>query len=298
MRAIPEESWISQTQAEQTYSELKEKFSVLEERLARFNLGLPKNSRFATYRHTLERLSQFSTGGAVDLSRQDDDNIHDALLESEMFASSMAEATGMPEVVGWREVVLRTFADDREENTPGRDALFELFLAAQLRQAGFVVRLEEPDVTFELEDGTSIAIAAKRVKSADQVMKRIRKAGKQIEKCSRYGIAAIQPVWFSRQRTRASGMQGAFEILRSETQAYAVRKAGEFRKAVNAKKTIGLLLLSSRLVELDSAGPRAGLGIVLCYYLMNFCHIGDPRQRFLAQLNDGLERSSHLFVPQ
>lgn len=80
--------------------------------------------------------------------------------------------------------------DDRTESK-GRNAQFELYLAAVCQKAKLLpVGYDEPDVTCFVE-GTQFCIAAKRIKKIGQVRKRMKKAAKQIvdRKCK--GIIAL-----------------------------------------------------------------------------------------------------------
>lgn len=77
------------------------------------------------------------------------------------------------------------------ENSPGRDAQFELYLAAICQNAGLLpVDYEEPDVTCTVE-GTKFGIAAKRLKRLSQIKNRIRKAADQIKNANLPGIIAL-----------------------------------------------------------------------------------------------------------
>ena len=80
--------------------------------------------------------------------------------------------------------------DDRTESK-GRNAQFELYLAAVCQKAKLLpVGYDEPDVTCYV-DGTPFCIAAKRIKNKKQVGKRIKKAARQIVEQSRKGIIAL-----------------------------------------------------------------------------------------------------------
>lgn len=80
--------------------------------------------------------------------------------------------------------------EDRH-NSQGRDAQFELFVAAICQRAGLApVLREEPDVTCVV-DGTRFGIAAKRIKNVDNLPARIQDAADQIEKARLPGIIAL-----------------------------------------------------------------------------------------------------------
>lgn len=80
--------------------------------------------------------------------------------------------------------------EDRGESK-GRNAQFELFIAAVCQNAGLhPVRREEPDVTCHIE-GMKFGIAAKRVKNVDNLRKHIRKAAEQVEGTKLAGVIAL-----------------------------------------------------------------------------------------------------------
>ncbi len=80
--------------------------------------------------------------------------------------------------------------EDRGQSK-GRDAQFELFVAAICQKAGMLpLSREEPDVTCHA--GTiKFGIAAKRIKNENRLEKHIRKAADQIKKTGLPGIIAI-----------------------------------------------------------------------------------------------------------
>ena len=80
--------------------------------------------------------------------------------------------------------------DDRS-GSRGRDAQFELFVAAVCQSAGMVpIAREEPDVTCTVE-GVKFGIAAKRVKNVARIERHVRKAADQIEKAGLPGVIAL-----------------------------------------------------------------------------------------------------------
>jgi len=80
--------------------------------------------------------------------------------------------------------------EDRSQSK-GRDAQFELFVAAICQKAGMhPVSREEPDVTCHVGD-IKFGIAAKRFKNVTSVKKHVRKAADQIEKAGLPGIIAL-----------------------------------------------------------------------------------------------------------
>jgi len=80
-----------------------------------------------------------------------------------------------------------------DQDSPGRDHQFELYLAAICQKAGLVpVDYEEPDITCFVE-GTKFGIAAKRLKSrhTSQLEKHVRKGAAQLKQQGLPGIVAL-----------------------------------------------------------------------------------------------------------
>ncbi len=84
------------------------------------------------------------------------------------------------------------FPNEDRTQSKGRDAQFELFVAAICQAANLtpVVR-EEPDVTCHI-DGIKFGIAAKRIKSTSSLEKRVRKGAKQINAAGLPGVVALE----------------------------------------------------------------------------------------------------------
>jgi hypothetical protein len=81
-----------------------------------------------------------------------------------------------------------------DQDSPGRDHQFELYLAAICQNAGLVpIDFEEPDITCFV-DGTKFGIAAKRVKSrsVSHLVKRIGEGADQLKGQGLPGIVAIE----------------------------------------------------------------------------------------------------------
>src|SRR5258708_506831 len=80
-----------------------------------------------------------------------------------------------------------------DEDFPGRDYQFQLYLAAICHKAGLVpIRYDEPDIVCTLE-GMEFGIATKRVKSQSMLAigKHLKKAVKQLADQSLPGIIAV-----------------------------------------------------------------------------------------------------------
>jgi hypothetical protein len=72
-----------------------------------------------------------------------------------------------------------------------RDTQFELYVAAQCRRAGIPTAIREPPDSVITSAGVQLGVAAKRVKTATQVPKRVREGGHQLKRAGLVGIAAL-----------------------------------------------------------------------------------------------------------
>ena len=85
----------------------------------------------------------------------------------------------------------RVLPQDNLEESPGRDAQFELYVAAIAEKAGLrPVVCEEPDVTCVVQ-GVKFGVAAKRLKSLSQFGKRVRQGINQVSRTKLPGIIAV-----------------------------------------------------------------------------------------------------------
>ena len=131
---------------------------------------------------------------------QPDDPEFETALEAERdlqvlgFVFEQAEAH--PTDVEFQRLVKKALKDsllpheDRSQSK-GRDAQFELFVAAICQKAGMhPVSREEPDVTCHVGD-IKFGIAAKRIKNVTSLEKHVRKAAHQIENARFPGIIVL-----------------------------------------------------------------------------------------------------------
>jgi hypothetical protein len=81
---------------------------------------------------------------------------------------------------------------NNRKQSKGRDFQFELFVAAICENAGLLpVEREEPDVTCVVQ-GVKWGLAAKRIKGAGNLQKRISKGANQIERVGLPGIVVLE----------------------------------------------------------------------------------------------------------
>jgi hypothetical protein len=152
----------------------------------------------------------------------------------------------------FRDVIRRLLKDsplphmDREEST-GRNAQLELYLAALCQRAGMgPVDYEEPDVTC-VADGIKFGIAAKRVKSLDQVRKHVKKAAEQVEKSKLPGIVVLDlsMAWNRQNMPITSGiMSQLYEMTAiAKTNQFFTENRENIERWVQGKGVLAVLVL-------------------------------------------------------
>jgi len=106
-------------------------------------------------------------------------------------------------------------------DSKGRDAHWELYLAAVCQSAGMTpVAFDGNDVTC-MVDGTPLCVEAKRIKSENSVKDRIKKAIDQIIKAERPGVVAVDMslAWNEQNRPIIGSIHNAFIDMKLEAQA-------------------------------------------------------------------------------
>lgn len=83
-----------------------------------------------------------------------------------------------------------TLSQDNRKSSPGRDAVFELYVFAFCAAAGLAPQFEEPDITCSIGD-IRYSLAAKRIKSAERIPERVKDARDQIERSRIPGVIIL-----------------------------------------------------------------------------------------------------------
>lgn len=79
---------------------------------------------------------------------------------------------------------------DEDKYNNSRDIQYQMYLAARIKESGYSISWEEPDLKLFFDD-SDILLAVKRVSSINKVYTRIKEAEKQILKCQGEGIIAL-----------------------------------------------------------------------------------------------------------
>jgi hypothetical protein len=140
---------------------------------------------------------------------------------------------------------------DNRERSPGRDAQFELYLAAICQNAGLLpVEYVEPDVSCVVE-GRPFGIAAKRIKSEAQVRHHIKKAAEQIDKAGNPGVIALDLslAWNQTNAPIISRVQSQMHVMiaQAQGQQFFDRYAPGIRSWVAGKAVLAVLVFNFRL---------------------------------------------------
>jgi hypothetical protein len=134
--------------------------------------------------------------------------------------------------------------NDRDES-PGRDAAFEIYVAAVCWAAKLLpVAFEEPDVTCSL-DGNKYAFAAKRLKSVLKLRKRVSKAAKQINRTSLPGIVVLDVgLAFNPSNHRLGRMHDSVFAVEYQTNFRATwsEHDSEIQEAIARANVLGIIV--------------------------------------------------------
>lgn len=154
-------------------------FLEIDELLSKNNISIGSNSRYAALKkaykqgdHNTQLIAHQEASQLLQIARY--------ILSDEI----------------WRNDIIMSFTNDpvsptkRSKHTPGRDKQFELYLAARFKMAQISTTREEPDLLCRIDD-YEFTVAAKRIKSRNQLFKRIKEAAKQIIKSKKPGLIAI-----------------------------------------------------------------------------------------------------------
>ena len=288
MSPRPGESWISRSEAEASFQTLRDRLAKTRRLLEDLGVRVPAASRFDDYGRELDRLTRIAIDQQMDLTSDACQPLQDAILECQQFLPNVTELAHPPEVAGWRAIAataIRGHTSARSESgaTPGRDAQVELYVAGLGRRAGYQVRFAEPDVILERAGEVPLAIAVKRVKTADALAKRLREGSTQLRRAGCAGVVAVQLGFFAKHVIRATEMDGALEIVRGEVRGFAARRMCELRRCVDLEWCYGLILLASKPAFLGT-----GLAVVSSIYSCNLCGETDPRCPVLERLMERL----------
>ncbi len=180
------------------------------------------------------------------------------------------------------------------DNSKGRDAQFELFVAAICQNAGMLpIFREEPDVTCHAGD-IKFGIAAKRIKNVDRLEKHVRKAAGQIKDTGLPGIIALETcVALNRNNERFIRQipEEEFGPLYSEAiKRFVGEYDGKFKHWVRGKDVRGIVI-HDQLVRFQLNGGWSLQGMTM-FVNPNRCK--RDFTKFIKQYETGLPTVTHL----
>ena len=289
MSPRPGKSWISRSEAEASFQDLRERLAEAKRLLEGLGVRVPPASRFDEYGRELDRLAQVAADETHDWTTDERLLLHDAILECQQFLPSVRELARQPEVAGWRALATQAIgghasATSESGSTPARDAQVELYVAGLGRRAGYGVSFAEPDVVLE-RAGKALAIAVKRVKTAGALPRRLHAGSSQLRRAGRQGVVAIQLGFLANDLIHARDMSSALETLRAEMRDFVMGRLRELLDCVDRDWCFGMILLASRPALLPT-----GHAVISSLYSSNLCTEFDPRCRLLESFMQRLPR--------
>lgn len=185
-----------------------------------------------------------------------------------------------------------TLPQDTGAHSPGRDAQFHLRVAAYATKAGFNPQFEEPDLVCSL-DGTQIGLAAKRLKSPENLENLIRGARRQIVESGIPGVIAME--------TSLAGNEANSPISPRMSRAEFCRRRQAFfegfarthrpliNKWIGTTWVRGVILFDTQL-HLDYGHEHVPRSYIAALPL---CDQNEARRREFVQLFELLRESGH-----
>lgn len=194
-----------------------------QERLQGLGVALPAGARFAKANALIRK----ANAGKVVLVENDECTLHQ-LTEAHWTIFEyyiIARAIRSPEHALSRELLKKLEAmvsgaetEDEDRNPLARNTQFELYTAATLTMGGVQTQLAEPDLHVDYL-GMTVGIAAKRVRSAKQLLRRAKDAVEQIKSSGLPGIVALNvdvllkragvaPPWTDQFSERLTALKG------------------------------------------------------------------------------------------
>jgi hypothetical protein len=150
------------------------------------------------------------------------------------------------------------------EHSPGRDAQFELYLAAVCQNAGMVpVDYSEPDVRCVAQE-LSFMIEGKRIKNESNIRQRIKKAAEQIEETKTPGIIALD-MSFAWNRSNMPvisrvQMQLLPLILQLQSHQFFDKHAKDIYRWVEGKGVLAVVVFNFRIrLSMDNEWGLEGM---------------------------------------
>lgn len=163
--------------------------------LAEFQVPQPRGNRLLK----AQALIRDVNAGAIRVDKDDDaalERLTDAqwtILEQYMIARAIGKrgrVLSPVELFKLESMLSGADTENEDRNPLARNTQFELYVAANLVMGGVSTRLAEPDLRFDY-NGLEVGLAAKRVRSSKQLVKRAKDAVRQIRNSGIPGFVAL-----------------------------------------------------------------------------------------------------------
>ena len=128
------------------------------------NISIPQNSRFEKYLNVLDDY------GA---------NINTRIMATQEVAQLLLSLNTIDDLTPWLKTLQNALRyesaipDPAADQTKGRDALFELYVAGRMKSIGIQITQGEPDIICN-KQGFLFSIADKRIKSKNKLLSRVK----------------------------------------------------------------------------------------------------------------------------
>lgn len=261
-----------------TFEALLRRCELLEAKLKSNDVRVPGSSRLGNYRRILERVQRNEDS----LTASDLRLVHQALFECSQLLLIVEELAREPEVQGWRPKVREIISghdlpETEGAHTPGRNTQHELYVAGVCRRAGYNVTLREPDVVIETPEGP-LGLAAKRVKSLQQLTGALKSASDQLKRADLVGFPALEltvPLASQNIPWVAENLVKAKEIGSAVLSNFVQAKRWAMRESVDYNRAFGLVLSSTGLFVLTDQGMPSAVTV---FRAVNLCSKHDLRR--------------------
>jgi hypothetical protein len=244
--------------------------------------------RFTKYLRQLEAASRadgFTVPRGVDLklwvrSLVELDDLHLIVSQLPLF----------PPVLGWQARVQAmlsggTVRAEETKHSSGRDVQFELITAAMIREAGYRVSLDEPDVVVT-STVPRFGVAAKRPRRYQAVQANVEEAGRQIRKAEVLGIVALDITCLKAPDDPCllvDDFSVAFETVVRTADAFIHRHSHALRERRKTPLAIGMAVhFALPVFVANSRQHRFAYARRLA--LSNWADLHDPRTRLLSNV--------------
>lgn len=206
------------------------------------------------------------------------------LMNSGLISSALTELGHELKATESLSRVVRKLSDPAGRSpSQGKDALWEILLAASIKRAGVPILFEEPDLVAHLEFG-DYSIACKKLYSNANVANQLRKGANQIRRAGREGLIAISlDDLLPGDSIMAGGdLDVSMNNLVAFHDKFISQHRKEFERAVSAEHVDGILLATTVPADINEQAQRFNTLTQVTFWTANKQGSGNPRLQSLA----------------